>query len=65
MTYCEYIAAISGDQLKLHKEYQDNHYGFPLQNDDQLFDELIFEINQAGINLEKSKNKNEEKGQTD
>lgn len=33
MTYCEYIKTISGDQLQLHKEYHDNHYGFPLRSD--------------------------------
>ena len=50
MTYCDYIGTITGDQLQLHKEYHDNHYGFPLQNDDQLFERLMFEINQAGLN---------------
>jgi DNA-3-methyladenine glycosylase I len=62
MTYCEYINAITGDQQQLHKEHHDNHYGFPLQNDDQLFERLMFEINQAGFNLGKSSNCNEEKG---
>jgi DNA-3-methyladenine glycosylase I len=50
MTYCEYISTISGNQLSLHKEYHDNHYGFPLENDDELFERLMFEINQAGLN---------------
>jgi DNA-3-methyladenine glycosylase I len=50
MTYCEYITTISGDQLSLHKEYHDNHYGFPIKNDDELFERLMFEINQAGLN---------------
>jgi len=50
MTYCDYIGTITGDQLLLHKEYHDNHYGFPLQNDDLLFERLMFEINQAGLN---------------
>jgi len=50
MTYCEYIVTITGDKLQLHKEYHDNHYGFPLQNDDELFERLMFEINQAGLN---------------
>ncbi len=50
MTYCEYINTISGEQQQLHKEYHDNHYGFPLQNDDELFERLMFEINQAGLN---------------
>lgn len=50
MTYCDYITTISGDKLALHKEYHDNHYGFPIENDDELFERLMFEINQAGLN---------------
>jgi DNA-3-methyladenine glycosylase I len=50
MTYCDYITTISGDQLSLHKEYHDNHYGFPIEKDDELFERLMFEINQAGLN---------------
>jgi DNA-3-methyladenine glycosylase I len=50
MTYCEYINTLAGEQHQLHKEYHDNHYGFPLQNDDELFERLMFEINQAGLN---------------
>jgi DNA-3-methyladenine glycosylase I len=50
MTYCDYITTITGDQLSLHKEYHDNHYGFPINNDDELFERLMFEINQAGLN---------------
>jgi len=50
MTYCDYITTITGDQLSLHKEYHDNHYGFPIEKDDELFERLMFEINQAGLN---------------
>ena len=50
MTYCDYINTIAGEQQQLHKEYHDNQYGFPLQNDDELFERLMFEINQAGLN---------------
>ena len=50
MTYCDFINTITGDQLSLHKEYHDNHYGFPIENDDELFERLMFEINQAGLN---------------
>lgn len=50
MTYCEYIQTITGENLKLHKEYHDNHYGFPIAEDNQLFERLMFEINQAGLN---------------
>lgn len=50
MTYCDYLNTISGDTLLLHKEYHDNHYGFPIVNDNALFERLMFEINQAGLN---------------
>jgi DNA-3-methyladenine glycosylase I len=49
MTYCEYINTISGEAARLHKEYHDNHYGFSIENDDELFERLMFEINQAGL----------------
>jgi DNA-3-methyladenine glycosylase I len=50
MTYCEYLNTITGEKLELHKEYHDNHYGFPLEDDNELFGRLILEINQAGLN---------------
>lgn len=49
MTYCEYLNTISGEAYELHKEYHDNHYGFPLDDDNLLFERLMFEINQAGL----------------
>jgi DNA-3-methyladenine glycosylase I len=50
MTYCDYIKTLDGEKLSLHKEYHDNHYGFPIEKDDELFERLMFEINQAGLN---------------
>lgn len=50
MTYCEYIRTIKGENYILHKEYHDNHYGFPIDDDNELFERLMFEINQAGLN---------------
>jgi DNA-3-methyladenine glycosylase I len=50
MTYCEYIQTISDESLNLHKDYHDNHYGFPIEDDNRLFERLMFEINQAGLN---------------
>jgi DNA-3-methyladenine glycosylase I len=50
LTYCDYISTLSGEKLSLHKEYHDNHYGFPIESDDELFERLMFEINQAGLN---------------
>ena len=50
MTYCEYIQTIDGMKRDLHKEYHDHHYGFPIEDDNELFERLMFEINQAGLN---------------
>jgi DNA-3-methyladenine glycosylase I len=50
MTYCEYLNTITGEKLSLHKEYHDNQYGFPIENDNALFERLMFEFNQAGLN---------------
>lgn len=36
----------------LHKNYHDYHYGFPIQDDNELFGRLIMEINQAGLSWE-------------
>jgi DNA-3-methyladenine glycosylase I len=53
MTYCEFIEKMpSGAKKDLHKNYHDNHYGFPLLDDNELFGRLILEINQAGLNWE-------------
>ena len=53
MTYCEYIENLPCSERKdLHKNYHDNHYGFPLHDDNELFCRLVLEINQAGLNWE-------------
>ena len=33
----------------VHKNYHDNYYGFPIENDNELFCRLVLEINQAGL----------------
>ena len=33
----------------LHRPYHDEEYGFPLDGDDELFERLVLEINQAGL----------------
>lgn len=43
---------MSGNRKELHKNYHDNYYGFPLQDDNELFGRLILEINQAGLSWE-------------
>jgi DNA-3-methyladenine glycosylase I len=40
------------EKRALHKNYHDNHYGFPLHDDNELFGRLILEINQAGLGWE-------------
>jgi DNA-3-methyladenine glycosylase I len=52
MSYCSYIESMTGDKRDLHKAYHDNHYGFPIHNDNELFGRLIMEINQAGLSWE-------------
>ena len=46
-TYCDYVAKLSDDNV--HKQYHDHEYGFPLQNDNELFARMVLEINQAGL----------------
>jgi DNA-3-methyladenine glycosylase I len=43
-SYCEEAAA-----HPLHKAYHDQEYGFPLRDDNALFERLVLEINQAGL----------------
>src|SRR5665213_1388482 len=52
MSYCSYIDTMEGPKKELHKSYHDNHYGFPIHNDDELFGRLLMEINQAGLSWE-------------
>lgn len=52
MSYCKAIESMQGDKKVLHKNYHDNHYGFPLEDDNELFGRLIMEINQAGLSWE-------------
>ena len=47
LTYCEYCSSHPEDTFN--KEYHDTQYGFPLMDDDLLFERLVFEINQAGL----------------
>lgn len=46
-TYCDYCNSHPEDTFN--KKYHDTQYGFPLKNDDELFERLILEINQAGL----------------
>ena len=50
MKYCEFIADKPDDSV--HRPYHDHLYGFPLDDDNELFGRLILEINQAGLSWE-------------
>ncbi len=45
--YCEYCNTHPEDTFN--KTYHDTQYGFPLKDDNLLFERLILEINQAGL----------------
>ena len=45
-TYC---AAVRGGIDEWNRVYHDTEYGFPLHGDDELFERLVLEINQAGL----------------
>ncbi len=49
-SYCEAVA--SGELHPVHKFYHDNQYGFPIDDDNELFARLILELNQAGLSWE-------------
>jgi DNA-3-methyladenine glycosylase I len=46
-SYCQFIDSLEEDHV--HRIYHDQHYGFPIESDDELFCRLVLEINQAGL----------------
>jgi DNA-3-methyladenine glycosylase I len=46
-TYCEYCNSHTEDTFN--KIYHDTQYGFPIGEDNLLFERLVLEINQAGL----------------
>ncbi len=46
-SYCEYVLTHPEDAYN--RIYHDTEYGFPLLDDNLLFERLVFEINQAGL----------------
>ena len=46
-TYCDYCNSHPEDTFN--KNYHDTQYGFPLDDDNLLFERLVLEINQAGL----------------
>ncbi|MBI1341662.1 MAG: DNA-3-methyladenine glycosylase I [Terrimonas sp.] len=49
MSYCTFIQSLQKGEQTVHKEYHDQHYGFPILDDNELFCRLVLEINQAGL----------------
>ena len=47
MSYCSAVRTTASDQWN--REYHDTEYGFPILTDNQLFERLMLEINQAGL----------------
>ena len=46
-SYCEFVRTT--DKTNVHRVYHDNHYGYTIEDDNELFGRLILEINQAGL----------------
>ncbi len=49
-SYCDYCNSHPEDTFN--REYHDRLYGFPITSDDELFERLVLEINQAGLSWE-------------
>src|ERR1700677_1923629 len=47
LSYCEAVERM--DKTNVHRIYHDTAYGFPIEDDNELFERLILEINQAGL----------------
>jgi DNA-3-methyladenine glycosylase I len=47
MSYCSAVRTTAIDEWN--RVYHDTEYGFPLISDDELFERLMLEINQAGL----------------
>ena len=47
MNYCDYTAILPPNNP--HRRYHDHEYGYPVADDNRLFERLVFEINQAGL----------------
>ncbi|MES2616450.1 MAG: DNA-3-methyladenine glycosylase I [Bacteroidota bacterium] len=47
MSYCAFAATLENNHV--HRIYHDTAYGFPIDDDNELFERLVLEINQAGL----------------
>jgi DNA-3-methyladenine glycosylase I len=59
ITYCEAVQQMKPANQQAHKRYHDTQYGFPIDDDHELFCRLILEINQAGLSWTTILNKQE------
>ncbi len=59
MSYCKFIGSLKPGEQSVHKFYHDTQYGFPIDDDNELFCRLILEINQAGLSWTTILNKQE------
>ena len=57
ISYCEVVEKM--DASNVHKIYHDTEYGFPIEDDNALFERLVLEINQAGLSWTTILNKKE------
>lgn len=55
--YCQFTSTL--DKNHVHRIYHDKAYGFPVETDNELFERLILEINQAGLSWTTILNKQE------
>jgi len=46
-SYCDVVAQMEPGNVHVH--YHNKEYGFPIENDNELFARLVLEINQAGL----------------
>jgi DNA-3-methyladenine glycosylase I len=49
MSYCSYVNGLPAQEENVHRDYHNKYYGFPIQDDNELFCRLVLEINQAGL----------------
>jgi len=56
-SYCDAVSSMVTSNI--HRIYHDQFYGFPIDDDDELFERLILEINQAGLSWSTILNKQE------
>jgi DNA-3-methyladenine glycosylase I len=56
-SYCEFIEHL--EKTNVHRIYHDTQYGYPIEDDNELFGRLVLELNQAGLSWTTILNKQE------